>query len=127
MVPRTLVFAGCLSLHVWTAHFVPVSFTCCHAPWSAPAAKWSRRLCVVPGTRMLPLIHGAEFMYAAAHQCCRASLWPRVCGSAHSYTAAHMCCRDLVMLPRIRVAAHPWFRAPVCCRAPMFPRTVACG
>src|SRR6218665_1394001 len=131
MVPRI----SCpYRLHVATRH------------GAARAAKWSRRLCVVPRIRMLPLIHGAAFTCAAAHQCCRASVWPRICGSAHSYTAAHLCCRalshvaaQLYMLPRsstydrasvlrfravLHIAAHCrlWPRSARCFRAPIVPR-----
>src|SRR6218665_1821519 len=101
MVPRTVNAAAHPCLRGLSRRMVP-RISCPYRLHvakrhsSAPAAIWSRRLCVVPRTRMLPLIHGAAFMYAAAHQCSRAFLWPRVCSAAHSYTAAHLCCRVLV-------------------------------
>src|SRR6218665_2273952 len=64
MVPRTVNAAAHPCLRGLSRRMVP-RISCPYRLHvakrhsSAPAAIWSRRLCVVPRTRMLPLIHGA--------------------------------------------------------------------
>src|SRR6218665_3056409 len=97
------------------AHFVPVSFTCCHALWCrARAAEWSLRLCVVPRTP-----------WCRAPVCHRAPVLPRTRRSAaHSYTAAHPWCCAV-----IHAAAQFYVRpriGPLLPRSSPYSSTVAC-
>src|SRR6218665_452549 len=108
-------------------------------------------LCVVPRTRMLPLIHGAAFAYTEAHPCCRAPWFrapacrrspmvprvrpnglivfvlPRTHGAARGRTLRRLslCCRASPMVPlSLRAAA---LRSFVAAQFSILPRTVACG
>src|SRR6218665_2442012 len=112
------------------AHFVPVSFTCCHAPWGRARGKM-----------VSSSLRGAAHSYVSAHPwccvhaCCRASVLPRICVAAHLCCRAFLYCRAPVLprscqccrafvLPRthcaahLYAAAHPWRRAFICIAAP---------
>src|SRR6218665_2092504 len=86
----------------------------CGVAHSYTAAQSCRRdLVLLPRTRMLPLIHGAAFVYAAAHPWCRA--WDQMVSSslcAAYHGAAKFSVLSRPMLPRSSTCCRvPWCRA----------------
>src|SRR6218665_4005328 len=122
MLPRTLVFAGCLG--VWCRAFrarivymLPRTMVPRARPKGLVVSAWYRAL-VCCGSSMVPRSCMLPRISASARLCDRASVVPRILILPRTRAAAlSSCCREFV-LPRT-----PWCRAPVCCRAPVLPRT----
>src|SRR6218665_1868065 len=131
---RATLFSRVFSAYS-AAHFVPVLFTCCHAPWCRKRGQMvSSSLhgaahSMVPHTCMLPRTSvAAHSSFGRELVCCRASMVPRVyLHRAPSYVAAQSYVLPRThLVPRMANAAahstccHAWTESLLCLA--VFPR-----